>query len=119
MEDALRRSEERLALSEIRLRRALQDRERLGQDLHDNIVQAMYAIGMQLESAQVASKTKDMSATLADAVEGLNGVIREVRQYISGSAPQLLTAAQFRAELADLVKVIGLNGTPRFQRRSA
>jgi PAS domain S-box-containing protein len=49
------RAEEALRASEQRLRQALDDRERLSQDLHDHVIQSIYAIGMALESCQYLS----------------------------------------------------------------
>ncbi|MBI4207701.1 MAG: PAS domain S-box protein [Betaproteobacteria bacterium] len=103
--------------SERRLRQALEERERLSQDLHDHIIQTIYAIGMRLEACQrrVHDNPKDVAAQLAQAVSGLNGVIRDVRRYISGSGPQILSMPQLRAELARLVRAIGATGTLRFR----
>ena len=47
-----KRAEEALRRSEEQLRLALEERERLSQDLHDNIIQMIYAIGMELEECQ-------------------------------------------------------------------
>lgn len=93
---------------EQRLRRALEERERLAQDLHDGIVQQIYAIGLGLEETQrlVAEDARAASEGLADAIAGLNKVLREVRRHIIGSAPQILDGQQLRAELQALARTL-------------
>lgn len=110
-------AEQALLESKRRLRLAYEDRERLSRDLHDNIIQAIYAIGMQLEACQRLPRDdpKDVAEQLAQAISGLNGVIRDVRGYISSSGPQNLSEPRLRVELAGLVKAIGATGTLRFR----
>jgi len=101
-EQALRRGEQHL-------RELIEDRERLAYDLHDNIVQTVYGIGMSLEESQrrLQGNPNDVSELLASAIDRLNVVIRDIRQYIAGSARKVLTGSQLSAELADMVKAIG------------
>lgn len=110
-------AEQALRENKRRLRLAFEDRERLSRDLHDNIIQAIYAIGMQMEACQRLPRDdpKDVARQLAHAIRGLNGVIRDVRGYISGPVPQVLRRPELRAELASLVKSIGAAGTLRFR----
>lgn len=110
-------AEQALHESKRRLRLAFEDRERLSRDLHDNIIQAIYAIGMQLEACQRLPRDdpKDVARQLAHAIRGLNGVIRDVRGYISGPGPQVLRRPGLHAELASLVETMGATGTLRFR----
>lgn len=110
-------AEQALLESKRRLRLAFEDRERLSRDLHDNIIQAIYAIGMQLEACQRLPRDdpKGLTDQLAQGIRGLNGVIRDLRGYISGSGPQNLSRLRLRAELAELVKSIGATGALRFR----
>lgn len=109
--------EQALLESKRRLRLAFENSECLARDLHDNIIQSIYAIGMQLEACQRRPRDdpNDMEKQLAKAIRGLNGVIRDVRGYISGSGPHVLSGLRLRAELASLVKAIGATGTLRFR----
>ena len=108
-------AEQALRESKGRLRLAFEDRERLSRDLHDNIIQAVYAVGLQLEACQRLphDHPNDMAQHLAHAIGGLNGVIRDVRGYISGSGPQIPGKSGLRAELAKLVKTIATAGALR------
>ncbi|MBI3526868.1 MAG: PAS domain S-box protein [Betaproteobacteria bacterium] len=110
-------AEQALQKSERRLRQALDEREHLSRDLHDHIIQAIYAIGMQLEVCQrlLHDSPKDTETRLAQAIGGLNGVIREVRHYISGSEPQVLSKPELGVELAKLVETISAMSTLRFR----
>jgi PAS domain S-box-containing protein len=64
--------------------RRLEERERLGHDLHDGILQSLYAIGLSLDAAKTEpSKVSDeTSAILAQSIDELNSVMREVRTFI-------------------------------------
>jgi signal transduction histidine kinase len=60
------------------------DRERIGRELHDNIIQALYATGLTLEDA---SLTVDEDAPrakyrLGQAIQALNETIGDIRRYI-------------------------------------
>lgn len=79
-----KRAEEALRRSELDVRQAFEERERLSQDLHDNLLQSLYAIGMGLEITK--QRIKRISQTnakrLEESVGQLNAVIREVREFI-------------------------------------
>lgn len=111
-------AEQALRENKRRLRLAFEDRERLSRDLHDNIIQAIYAIGMQLEACQRLPRDDPKGVAdrqLAHAIRGLNGVIRDVRGYITGPGPQGLRRPGLHAELASLVETMGATGTLRFR----
>jgi PAS domain S-box-containing protein len=110
-------AEQALQESEQQLREALEEREQLSRDLHDGIVQEIYAIGLGLEEAQrlVAEHANWAETKISDAIAGLNEVIREVREHIIGSAPQFLTGPQFRAELTALAKTMRNAHSLRFR----
>jgi signal transduction histidine kinase len=112
-----KRAEELLRESEAKLHEVIEDRERLARDLHDNIVQAIYAIGMRLEECQrlVRDSPDEVTAQLAQVIDGLNSVIREVRRYIAGSQRQVPRERQLRAHLDQLVAAIQSAEAPRFQ----
>lgn len=73
----------------------LEERERIGMDLHDGIIQSIYAVGLALEYARVAVMD-DPAATrvkIEQAIDGLNNTIRDIRSYILDLRPR-----QFRGE---------------------
>jgi len=67
----------------------LEERERIGMDLHDGIIQSIYAIGLALDYARMEVETNPKQALekLEQAIEGLNGIIRDIRTYIMDLRP--------------------------------
>lgn len=73
----------------------LEERERIGMDLHDGIIQSIYAVGLALDYARdaVEEDPKQARLKIEQAIEGLNGTIRDIRSYILDLRPR-----QFRGE---------------------
>ena len=86
-------------------KRALADRERLSQDLHDNILQSLYAVGMQLEAGKLlAGKAPRKSKQhVSQAIAQLNHLVDEVRQFISGLTFRTTPTLDFALALKQLV----------------
>jgi signal transduction histidine kinase len=63
-----------------------QDRDRIAKDLHDLVIQRLFATGMQLEGALrlIEERPKEASTRVRRAVEDLDGTIRELRSTIYG-----------------------------------
>jgi signal transduction histidine kinase len=68
----LREQQKRLAL--------LEERERISMELHDGVIQSLYAIGMSLELARTTEQAED--TVINNAEQGLNAVIEDIRRYI-------------------------------------
>jgi signal transduction histidine kinase len=58
----------------------LEERERVGMELHDGIIQSLYAIGMQLQLLRLTHPTLDDDLTKA--TKSLDVVIEDIRRYI-------------------------------------
>jgi two-component system sensor histidine kinase DevS len=73
----------------------LEERERIGMDLHDGIIQSIYAVGLALDYARMEVESNPTKALvkLEQAIEGLNSTIRDIRTYIMDLRPR-----QFRGE---------------------
>lgn len=100
-----KRAEQLLMKSKEQLRQAFEERELLSQDLHDNIIQTLYAISLSLESCQhlVKEDVNAVSEKLEQAITRLNNdVIRDVRRYIEGNVPSALSPHQLGTELERL-----------------
>ena len=82
----------------------LAERERLSRNLHDHVLQAIYAVGMRLEETQ-RQGPRDLDAQIGEIIASLNAVIREIRGYISGSPQPIRSYPQFRAELEKLIEI--------------
>jgi signal transduction histidine kinase len=94
--------------SEARLRQALDLRARLARDLHDGVIQSIYAAGLGLEGAvsQLGRDPEGARARLQLCRQSLNDVIREVRGFISGIEPEALHHQGFNQELTSLVRTM-------------
>lgn len=70
----------------------LEERERIGMDLHDGIIQSIYGVGLSLESAMhsVDSDPSDTKKRMQHAIDGLNQAIRDLRSYILDLRPRQL-----------------------------
>lgn len=70
----------------------LEERERIGMDLHDGIIQSIYGLGLSLESAFHALDEDPDHAKerLQRTMTGLNQVIRDIRLYILDLRPRNL-----------------------------
>jgi PAS domain S-box-containing protein len=61
------------------------EREQLSRDLHDNILQSLYAVGMQMEAAKLAREKspRKCNSHIAQAIGQLNHLVLDVRQFIA------------------------------------
>lgn len=64
---------------------AMEEREQLSRDLHDNLLQTLYAVGMQLEAGKLAMKqsTRRSKAHISQAIGLLNNLMVDVRRFIA------------------------------------
>jgi two-component system sensor histidine kinase DevS len=84
----------------------LEERERIGMDLHDGIIQSIYAVGLALDYAR-ATLDEDPKSTrlkIDQAVEGLNTAIRDIRSYILDLRPRQFRGEDLLAGLHQLVE---------------
>lgn len=58
----------------------LEERERVGMELHDGIIQSLYAIGMQLQLMRLSGENQEDGFT--QAIRSLDNVIEDIRRYI-------------------------------------
>jgi two-component system sensor histidine kinase DevS len=88
----------------------LEDRERIAKELHDGAIQALFAVGMGLQGSAVLAGDTELRGRIEDAVEELDRVIRDLRNYIFGLRPGILADRQLDQALGRLVE--------EFQQRS-
>ncbi len=67
----------------------VEERTRIGMDLHDGIIQSIFAVGLTLESTKLSLHTNpdDADNLLSHAIEGLNATIRDIRNFILDLRP--------------------------------
>lgn len=68
----------------------LEERDRIGMDLHDGIIQSIYGVGLSLEGAlhSINEDPKDAKDKVQRSIEGLNQTIRDLRSYILDLRPR-------------------------------
>jgi signal transduction histidine kinase len=88
----------------------LEERTRIGMDLHDGVIQSIYAVGLTLESTRLAlpDGSEEVTKLLDTAVEGLNDAIRDIRNFILDLRPRRF-AGEVHVGLAQLVREFQAN----------
>ncbi len=80
----------------------MDERERIARELHDGIIQSLFAVGMNLQSTALTSGSPETAARVDRAVEELDRVIRDLRNYIFGLRPGILADRQLNQALEAL-----------------
>lgn len=94
------------------LRRDVEERARLGRDLHDGIIQSIYAAGMGLAAARtlISADSVEASRRIDQVRAALNETIRDVRNFITGLEPEALQRRTFGAAVAGLFELFQTAG---------
>ncbi len=77
---------------EVQRLAVVEERERIGQDLHDGIIQSLYALSLSLEDVPefMSSDPDEARARVDRAIDGLHLTIRDIRNFIFGLRPERL-----------------------------
>jgi signal transduction histidine kinase len=81
----------------------MEERERIAKELHDGIIQSLFAVGMKLQGTAQMAGPSDVSNRVEGAVGELDRVIRDLRNYIFGLRPGILADRQ----LDQALRVLG------------
>jgi signal transduction histidine kinase len=70
----------------------LEERERIGMDLHDGVIQSIYAVGLTLEHARLllTEEPEQVKSRINQSIEDLNSTIRDLRSFIMDMRPRHL-----------------------------
>jgi two-component system sensor histidine kinase DevS len=91
-------AEERLRRAEQHLR-VVEDRDRIARDLHDIVIQKIFAAGMSIQSVAARTADADQGARLNAVVDELDDTIREIRSVIFGLQTDVRDGTGVRAEI--------------------
>jgi signal transduction histidine kinase len=101
-----------IAMENARLHEQLQrlavvdERERISQDLHDGIIQNMYAVGLSLEDVpELMDNDRDEAVGRVErAIDSIHLAIQDIRNFIFGLRPELLEGTSLVGGLAALIE---------------
>ncbi len=82
------------AQAHIRRLGLMEERERIAKELHDGVIQSLFAVGMGLQGTALMSGSAGQAARIEGAIGELDGVIRDLRNYIFGLRPGILADRQ-------------------------
>ena len=98
-----------LAFNRAQLVRAENEQARIARDLHDGVIQSIYAVGMRIEECRRLTVTSSASASekLAITSEVLNHVIRDVRGFLTGLEPASIQGRELKTALKSVLLGMG------------
>jgi GAF domain-containing protein len=96
----------------------LQERDRIAKELHDGIIQTIYAVGLNLDYCRLALREDPdgVEARLGEAATGLNRAIEEIRDYILHLTRRVGVELDLREAAESLAReyrgTVGLGASP-------
>ncbi|MPY80441.1 MAG: GAF domain-containing protein [Actinophytocola sp.] len=77
----------------------LADRDRIARNLHDNVIQRLFATGLSLERTGALARTPEVRERIAAGIDGLQEIVTEMRDTISDLHSDAPGNTKFRARL--------------------
>lgn len=90
------------AREDQRLLAVFEDRDRIGRDLHDLVIQRLFAVGLGLQGATRMIDRPEVAVRIEQAVDDLDATIKDIRRAIFGLS-SLEAAGDIQAEVTRLV----------------
>jgi signal transduction histidine kinase len=87
---------------EIERLRVSEERERIAKELHDGVIQSLFAVGMGLQGAGAIASEPEVVRRIEGAVDEIDRAIRDLRNYIFGLRPGVLADRQLDKALGEL-----------------
>lgn len=95
------------------------ERGRIARDLHDVVIQRLFASGLSVQSVIPLVRDERATERLAEVVEELDATIREIRTTIFTLAPPSQSSSGLRSKVLDLVdessRSLGFEATTNFR----
>lgn len=88
-------------ISEMRL---VADRERIARDLHDTVIQRLFASGLQLQGVAARTGDPETSERLAQVIDDLDETVRHIRTTVFELQRPRLPGRSTRQEIIDMVE---------------
>jgi len=90
------------AVSEISRLGMIEDRERIARDLHDGVIQSLFAVGIGLQGTAAVVGDPRLADRIQQFVSEIDRVIGDVRSYIFGLRPSVLSSGNLANTLEQL-----------------
>jgi signal transduction histidine kinase len=81
----------------------LEDRDRIARDMHDHVIQRLFATGLSLQSTSRLAEHPTVRTRLEEAVDNLDAAIRDIRQTIF-ELHRANPTRELHEEIAELVR---------------
>jgi signal transduction histidine kinase len=93
-------------LEQVQRLAVVDERERISRDLHDGIIQSIYAVGLSLEDVPelVHEDPDEVERRVERAIDNLHLAIRDIRNFIFGLQPELLAGTTLMNGLVALIE---------------
>ncbi|WP_409181003.1 GAF domain-containing protein [Amycolatopsis sp. VS8301801F10] len=86
-----------------RERDVLSDRDRIARDLHDHVIQRLFAVGLAMQSTQRRAKTPELQRRLQESIDQMHEIVREIRTAIFDLHGGAAGAVRLRHRLHDAI----------------
>ena len=97
---ALQLANDQHRLNELRV---LSDRDRIARDLHDHVIQRLFALGLALQSTHQRARSPEIQQRLADLVGDVQSIVADIRTAIFDLHGGLRGTTQLRKRLQDVI----------------
>ncbi len=88
----------------------LAERDRIARDLHDHVIQRLFAVGLSLQGATARAVVPEVQRRLADTVDELQSVIGDIRTTIFDLHGGAAGATRLRQRITEAVNSFGRSG---------
>jgi signal transduction histidine kinase len=91
------------SMAAARALEVLGDRDRIARDLHDHVIQRLFAIGLSMQATLMAAPAPPVSTRLTEHIDQLHEVIQDIRNTIFDLHADPVGAAELRTVLHAVV----------------
>ena len=90
---------------DIQVQSIVDERDRIGRDLHDNTIQSLYALGLELDDCaqDAGGRSPEVQTRLLRSVSTINEIISSIRTYVLDLRPDDQAEPKLHEYLEDLV----------------
>ena len=106
---------------QVRRLAIVDERERISKDLHDGIIQSLYGVGLSLEDVpeMLQDDPDEVVRRVERAIDNLHLAIRDIRNFIFGLRPELLSGTTLTVGLAAILEEFRHNSVIDVELRAA